>query len=336
MLIKHKPLYRIILRDAWRITWTQKSLWVFGFLAAFLQTANVIELFARAFSRVSDHGATISTFLANAYPGAALAGVLGVIKIGTTHIAGIGVIMLALLLAFCALLLWIFATAQAGLVAAASGKIPSRLNLPALFKKGHAFSVPIIGLHIFSRLLLAALFIAVTLPLFLVARTTDTATIGIAFGAFVVFVPIALILSFMTIFAVAGIVINRQPFFQSINAAWHLTKNHFLISIETACILFAINIAGGILVVLFALLLAFPVYILTLGALVAGVGSVGVALAVISLILVFGLVLLLGAVISTFQITTWVLLYRRFAKPGAVAKLVRLAHVIPRYLKTVR
>lgn len=336
MLVHHKPLYRVILRDAWRLAWTHKSLWIFGFLAAFLQAANVIELFARAFSRMSDDGANLYTFLQNAYPGASLAGILETMKMeNLATISGSGLLALGVLVAIFFFLLWIFGAAEAALTIAVSKKMPTHPFLPKLFRAGRPFAWKIIGIHVLSRLLLAALFIVITLPLFLVAQQTDAATYTLAFLAFVIFVPIALIVSFMTIYAVAGMVVNREPFWESVHAAWYLTRHHFLVSLETAFILFLVNIAGGILVVLFALLLAFPVSLLSMGALVTGSGNIIIALAVISLVLVFGLVLLVGAIISTFQITTWILLYKRFAKGGAVSKLLRIAHAIPRYLKAV-
>lgn len=332
---KHQPLYRVILRDAWHVTWTHKSLWIFGFLAAFLQAANVIELFVRAFSRVGDDGATLYHFLQNAYPGASLAGVFGTIKLeNLATISGSGLLMLGVLVAISLFLLWIFGGAEAALAIAVSKKMPTHPFLPKLFKVGRPFAWKLVGLHILSRLLLAALFLVITLPLFLVASETDTVTYGLAFLAFIIFVPLALIVSFMTIYAVAGMVVNREPFWNSVHAAWYLTRHHFLVSLETSFILFIVNIAGGILVVLFALLLAFPVSLLSLGALVTGSGSIIIALAVISLVLVFGLVLLVGAIISTFQITTWILLYKRFARPGVVSKILRIAHAIPRYFKT--
>src|SRR3989338_4394715 len=49
---KSTMLYRPFLREAWRLTWERKSLWIFGIFAALISTGGVVDVVWRALQKI--------------------------------------------------------------------------------------------------------------------------------------------------------------------------------------------------------------------------------------------------------------------------------------------
>lgn len=331
-MLKHKPLYSQVLKKAWDVSWRNKPLWVFGFLAGFLQTSGVIEIISRAGLRVSEQGWSPLLFVQNAYPGSVFIGTLSLFRESATDGA---VLVLLIMLGIVIALLWFFSGSEAALIGAVAGKTKKLPRLFKLFRNGKGFAWPVLGVHVVSKLLLAVLFLATSLPIILIAQASTTTNIIISFIAFLVFFPLVLIVSFLTIYTIAAIVIQKSKVLHAVHTAWDIFKNHWIVSLETAVILFAVNLLAGLILVLFALLLVFPVTILGISAAIAGMTGLLTAIFTIALILIVLAAIFLGAFVSTFQLATWTILFQRLSREGGLAVILRVIRTVPKFFYNI-
>ncbi|MBI4281099.1 hypothetical protein HY628_02800, partial [Candidatus Uhrbacteria bacterium] len=194
---------------------------------------------------------------------------------------------------------------------------------------------PIAGLHVLAKLLIAAAFLISSLPLILASESLTTANLLLYFLSFLIFFPLVLITSFITIYAAAAMVIDRLSFSKSVRKAWSLFHQNWLISLETALILFGVTVLVNLLLALCILLFTIPALLMLGAALVVG------SSALVSLVITFfmiGIVILViffGAGLTTFSLASWTLLYLRLSRQGAVAKLLRLFQFLPRLIGQV-
>ncbi len=313
------------------MTWTHKKLWLLGFLAGFLQIANVFEILFKTFNRLPEGDWNLLSFMERAYPGAALVPLARMWPMNFFRLTELNFWPILLVLAVIAFLIWLFSLAEGSLMLAASRLTKGGPNLRLLFSRVKPLAARIAGLHVLAKLLVAALLLGTSLPLFLLGQTTELQISALSFVLFLVFLTLALVASLMTIFAVAGLVLRQEKFFHALHRAWELTRSHFLVSFETATILFLVHLLAGFLIVLAALVLIITVSIFALGLSLAGFTTGSAILIFSAYFLVILLTFLVGAIVSTFQIITWTLLYERLQKGQVRAKLLRLIHSLPRF-----
>lgn len=322
-----QSLYREVLSKAWMFTWSNKRLWILGFFATFLQTSGIIEVILRIFSRIPQSGWDLTTVVQNAYPGAAfVGGLMSVGKNATASAQAIGVLLI--IVALFALTLWVIGSMEGGLIWSASKrKVPS---ITKTFLQGRRFAWSIVGLHVLAKLLLAVCFITVSLPLFLVVQHNIFQNLLVSVISLLIFFPLVLVVSFTAIYAVCAIVIKQQRLPHAIETAWRMFKSYWVISLETAVILFGISMAGGLAIVIFVLLLSIPATLITVAAIIAGSGAISTVVMAMILIVAIIAILVTGSFITTLQLVTWTFMFERLSKQGALSKLARILHMIPR------
>ncbi|MDP3985182.1 MAG: hypothetical protein Q8P82_00300 [bacterium] len=327
--MQHKPLYRVILKKAWTVTWTNRPLWLFAFFATFLQTTGVFESIIRAFAKIPASGFDVTSLVQSAYPTAPLATVFS--NIGSVRPEGI--LFLALFIAAGLLFLWIAAACEGTVIWLVGTTRRGATSFSESFRHGRSFAWRLVVLHVVAKLVLAAAFLLTSLPLLLATQTSNYQTAALYFGAFLIFFPLMLIVSFLTIYAACAIVLDRKPLLKAVETAWEIFAKHWLISLETALLVFAVSILGGIIVTLAALLLILPATLILAAAFFTGSTAVAGVVIAFYLIGIILLAVLGGSIITTFQLTTWTLLYRHISARGAVAKLVRFVRsLIPTWL----
>jgi hypothetical protein len=168
-------------------------------------------------------------------------------------------------------------------------------------------------------------------PLVLALGTdSNQATVIIAgLLSFIIFVPLAIIISFATKYGIAYTVLEQQPLGHALVNGWKLFWKNWLVSLEIALILFAIGLAVSIgLVIVSMVVLIIIVSVNTvLGTVGIPVlmGSTGfVLLRFLSSIIALPLVLIIGAMLAVFQTSAWTLVFRHVTTRGLIPKLVRL------------
>ncbi|OGL67252.1 hypothetical protein A2856_04330 [Candidatus Uhrbacteria bacterium RIFCSPHIGHO2_01_FULL_63_20] len=69
MARKPTPIYRTLLRDAWRLAWGRRSLWVFGLFAGLVTTGGVIDVAFRGFKRIESASDLLQGVLSGSFAG---------------------------------------------------------------------------------------------------------------------------------------------------------------------------------------------------------------------------------------------------------------------------
>jgi hypothetical protein len=165
----------------------------------------------------------------------------------------------------------------------------------------------------------------VSLPIILTAARPESAAANLFYViAFIIFIPVALALSFIAKYAIAYIVIKGHGFMEAVKAGWQLFIKNWLVSVEMAFILFFINFFVGLLLVLTILTLTIPLLFLALAAYkltsLAGLWIV----AVLALTMLLAIIILGGAMLATFQISSWTGLFIELTGKGGISKIIRL------------
>lgn len=326
---KPQPLYREVLKKSWRLTWQHKQLWLFGFFATFLGMSGVFEVLARGLARTQNVGENFYALVELAYPGAPVAGTL-VTNADRLTIGGL-LVLLAIAVIFVGLL-WFVSVSEGALIWSIKGTGRVAPKLEKSFQGARSAGWRIAGYHVIAKLVLGLGFLLTSLPLILVSvETTWTNTI-IYFVSFLIFFPLVLIVSFLTIYTVCAAVIHNLGFYEAIVSAWSVLHKHWIISLETALLLFGVTFLATILVGMAAMLLLIPFSLLLMAAVLSGSAALTAVIFTIFIIILAGMALLVGSVITTFQLITWTQLFIRLEKKGGVAKVVRLFTALPHFI----
>ena len=139
-------------------------------------------------------------------------------------------------------------------------------------------------------------------------------------SSILIIIPAAIVINFLTKFAIASYLINKTEFTASWKHAWQLFKNHWLIVIEQALILLAINLLIGLLVIIVFFIIFGPFFLL--GSVTAG----GFFPLVLFGVLLVGLIIVtLGSGLASYQYSAWTILYLHLTENSSyTAKIVRL------------
>ena len=323
-------LYRDILRKAWNLSWNNKKLWVFGFFAAFLQTSAVIEVLIRAAARFEKHAWSPLELAQNAYPGAPFVGTLSILGTNGQSIASV-VFPIILILIIAVFFLWLFSSAEAALISAGAQKIKTSVQFDKSFAQGKKHAWQVLFINVVAKALIALFFLATAFPLIWMSQFGTMTNTIISYFTFLVFFPLALIVSFLAIYTVIAVVVHKEHSIHAMHHAWDVFRKNWIVSIEMALILFVIQLLAGVAIALFALILFFPVVILGLGAILVGTPIIFTALIVIALIILIVTIIATGSLVSTFQILSWTMLYEKIKNVGAMSKIVSFLKAVPAF-----
>ncbi|MBI4812596.1 hypothetical protein HY798_04155 [Candidatus Falkowbacteria bacterium] len=321
-------LYRKILAQAWKITWRYKYLWFFGLFAALLGNGGEYEMLARGFNGETD-GAVLPAWQQLADTGVFQARTINnigsIMKDDPFALIMLTAIGLVILLLLC-FLVWLAVVSQAALVNNASVYAGDKKSD---FKSGLASGIknfwPVLGLNAASKLIIYLAFLSVGLPIAAAAARSANVSVNLLYiAAFIILVAVALAVSFIIKYAIAYTVIKGSNFMGAVRSGWQLFVKNWLISIEMAFILFFINFLVGLALVLIILILAVPFLFAALMLYKLFYLTGFWAVAVLALILFLAIIILGGAILATFQISSWTGLFMELVNKGGVAKIVRL------------
>jgi len=324
-------LYRNILSQASRVTWRHKYLWFFGLFAALLGNGGEYEILIRSLSGDIGQGffpsfrniASTGIFSRNI-----LTNIGQIIKndpFSLVMLLIVGLIILFLV----GFLVWMMIISQAALVNNSAAIITGKKSPVPRIKEGVLAGIknfwPVFGLNIIIKIIIYLAFILVGLPIiFSMVQTGRPIASFLYLILFLIFIPLAIALSFMIKYSIAYVVIKGSNFFQAISQGWSLFKRNWLVSIEMAFILFFINFLVGLGIILAVLILTIPFLFLAL--LFYNLFSLAGfwLIAFISLIILLFIIIVSGAALATFQISAWTGLFIELVSQGGISKIMRV------------
>jgi hypothetical protein len=325
-------IYRDIIKQAWRVLWHYPWLWAFGLFAALVGNGSEYDLMINAVYRVSNQGAfwaalkeaaasdtiiqTWTNFL-NAFSQAPVLFIWGLFLAGAVTL----------------LIVWVLIVARASLIQAA-GSIASGepTNFTQAAVLGSKRFWPILLLNIITKFFTYLILIIAFLPFLISFLATPNASVSfniLILISFLVFVPLAVIISFILRYAAIFVVLEKENWWKALERSVNLFFRNWLVSLEMAAILFIINIVVS-LVILFLLL---PDTLTIKNELIAVIITQKINFVIlIRLLLTVLLYVAVGTWYATFENTAWVMLFHRLRQGTVVAKLIRVTNDMPDYM----
>ena len=324
-MFQHQPLYREVLRLAWRLTWHQPLLWVLGLFSAVLVSGGAFDVLARhiSWSLHPDFGFMSASWWR-----------WGNWELGLT--ASLWLVALVLLLAGLAVyVVFVMIRSFISLILGAGEyKAGEKLDLEKLWHAGRRHFWPVLGTIVLAKILIMILGALTLLPLFLLVLGKWNLFSSIIYPPiFLIGVVAGVVVSFLMIFVSAFLVLEKYDWQKAVAAAWRLFLRNWLVSLEMALVIFAIYLLVGLILAIGALIIIIPVVAVVIFArfiMLPGLGSVAVF---VGSLLAVCLVLLAAGFLSAFHVGSWVLLVERMKKETAVSKLVRLVEHVKLKIK---
>ncbi len=319
-------IYRTILRQALKIMWSCKYLWFFGIFAIFLSSGGEINSAIDHFYKVFDASSFLDG-LKNFYNHSMVVNAGNNLNTFFNGFNGWGILLLVVLILLFFFLIWLSVVSQAGLFGAAY-KIYKKqsVNFNDTFAMGRQNFWPTLWLNLLSRLVIYVLWLIVAVPLAALYLSRPAEMVGNIFIVltFVIWVPVALFISFLMKYAVLFVVNKKYTFKEALQAAWQLFRDNWLVSIEMVIIMFFVNLLAAIALILAVMVLVLPLAILVfLLGMINFAGVMYLTMLVAVILLVF-LMIWGGAMLSVFQHVAWAILFVRMTEGKVLAKIIRL------------
>jgi hypothetical protein len=317
--------YRTLLKQAWNISWKHKYLWLFGLFASIAAASGSFEyqLLANSFQ---------ASALENSYyhingilivGKAIIAFFVGFISLFSYDILTIVntltviIITLTLIISF----VWLAISSQAALVISikkvlAAKKKDAVINIRENLAKGHQNFWPVLGLNILIKFLIGLTLFIMGVPLLFLAVDGSAYLAVIYTLAFIIFTPAAIALSLIIKYAIAYKVLDNESFSDSLKKSINLFSKNWLISLEMGVMLFIISFLAGLILLILIAIFIFPYIMFAI--------NYGLAWLIVLLLLIsLTLILFVGSLLTTFQISVWTGLFLELKEGRGEAKLER-------------
>src|SRR3989339_452902 len=295
--------YTNILKQSWDITWKNKYLWFFGLFAALLGNGGDLDIIVRGFDHDNkffmfgwQQFSQTGIFNKNIFANIALLSV----KEPLTLFLSLGTLLIFTFMV--GFLIWMIISSQIAIVSNSVRIITGKKhNIKEGIKKGEEnfwkvfiFSFILFALFIKEAMLQSVIYVVL----------------------FILFLILAVILSFIIKYAICFVIIKGYTVINSLRAGWCLFVKNWLISLEMAFLLFVLNfLVVFLLAPFFFVFLIFSKVVLYFGVWFLFVSSACLFLLIVALV---------GAILSTFQISSWTSLFVGLISRGGVSKLIRL------------
>ncbi len=330
----HEPLYRPILRSAFQIAWQEKRLWWIALLAGILLTGSVYDIIWRGLNALAPQ-ASLSSILAQLWQVAAQS--WPALSVSDTIFGAINVFLITGLFLILAFAVFAASVIAQGSLVYAIGHLKKgrKVLLKDALTVGARALWPVLVLNILALSVLWATRALIGMALsFVVLNTTSFAYLFYLL-AFVVFVVISIAAVIIQLFALNAMILQGATLAQGIERGYHLMKRHWVITAETAAILFLISIGSWILVIAVNMLLSIPLFMLLITAVYLK-STILYWVTLYATIAAFILITLaVGGFVVALHYAAWTLMYRRLGEGGVLPKLHRLvrafthAHHVP-------
>ncbi|MBU0625570.1 hypothetical protein KKF05_04470 [Patescibacteria group bacterium] len=321
------PLYRQVLSDAWRLTLTHKHLWIFGFFATFIGFGGVSEVFFGAYNRFADvlpSSVGIQETPLLMLPG--FATIRALISLSPHPIVSLVFFTAAVVLLF-AVFAWIISLAVGALVASIRkierGGTP---NFSEGLRAGSTAVGRVFSINILAKIAVGVAFLLTGANLMNILLDRSWVSAFFFLASYVVFTLLAIAISLISVYATNSTVVDELPVVPSLNQGLHLLKKNWLISLEMMIFLLLINVGLAILALICAMVLSVPLVFLFLFAAVIKSGALMTVMITLTLIMLIAVMVIAGSFLTTFQASTWTLLWIRLSgREAHHPKIVRVA-----------
>lgn len=314
-------LYKDILSAAWKQTIHQPALWIFGVFAAFIfGNAGELDRYLRFMNNIVSEGSVINpTFWQNHRWAQFIANATDKV---TTGDMGTTVLLVGLVAASICVLIMICVSVGALIKAATM----ERVRFADAFMAGakHWAALLVLFVSGYSFVILATVIVGALV--FKLDVPVETAQQTFVLVASVVFVPLVVIVSFIIRFTAQGIVLQNLHLGQALRQALMLLKRSWLVTLEMAIVNFIVVFVINLFLVVVVGLLFAPQFAGALGLATSTSLDRFYSVVVVSSLVYAVLVVLVGAILSTWQWIAWTLLFQRLRTEQPASTLLQWLH----------
>jgi hypothetical protein len=317
--------YRHLLKRSWEISWNNRLLWIFGLFSAIIigGGSSEYQIFTNTALSPSSFGSTyISKLLSfdaatsNFFHG------LKLIILGGNPITIVNSLSLMLLVGLIFyFFIWMGISSQIAIVDGVSRISASKKAAALDFRKQLGRSRgkfwPTFFFNLIGIVLTYVLFLIPYTTLFLMGIETPLIGLLIYVISFIVFIPVAMGVSLLFKYAICYTVIEDEEASTSIIKSYKLLKKNWLVSLETAVMMFVINFLASLLAVALIVIVLLPIFVLGLIIAQAWITIGAMILAIIA-------VTFFGAFITVFHTAVWTDLFLELNNGSILAKLERI------------
>lgn len=300
-------IYRTLLREAWRLTWQRKTLWIFGIFAAFVSTGGVMDVATTGIRRVQVGGSLFQQLLDSSFSGYTQMGkyIAQMQMFGSFQISIMVIFMTLIMIG----LLFLAVLSQTSLIHGIKATTHEHPNI--IRKRAHDHLFRIFTIDVLTKVSGAILVCVTTLPMLWYYAEFATYSFSIAFIQTLLFFPAVLILSILSILSVIHVIETESTVAEAIGTAWNIFKTHWLATLEYAFILFCLISFSCFILLGIVIALSVPYAIIYTTSLLTGSLVIFVVANALYGLFAFLVVFAFGGGMVTFQYSAWYLFYKR-------------------------
>lgn len=295
------------MKDAWRLSWERKSLWVFGIFAALVSTGGVIDIAWRSVQNASRSQSLLTQLTESSFFGYALASsyIQQFLLLGPTQMTIMVVIisLLGILLAVMAIL------SQGALILGVKTK--SSKNPYALRKEAGTHFWSLLGIALLNKVSMGLIFLLLTLTFWLISISV-TAGHGVLFVCLLLLlIPLSVIVNIIYMLSLIHIVHKDSSVLEALEQACSLFKKQWLATFEFGITLFIAVFSAGLATIGILALLLVPYSIVFTSVVLTGSLNLFLFVNILSLSLLFIILFTFIGAAVTFQYSAWYAFYKR-------------------------
>lgn len=295
------------------MSWFHKTLWFFGLFAALMAIGEEYDVLIRNGDILDSIPQKIENFRVASQNGVLSAITSNISNFISTNVPGVLYVLVSWIIAILALA-WLVIVSQGALIHGVKRNVEGKtMTLLEGFDAGMGNFWPIFLTNVIAKVVVYGLLFIVVVPMVIMYFETGNvgAALVIMLWSFIILFPVMVIVSFITKFANAYVVIKKYPVKQAIAAAWDLFMRNTLVTLELASLLVVIKTIVVYMVVATLInALGFPQF-----------STFGYIFFVVALGFVY-------AWLTTFQFSSWTYLFYELEGGRATSKLRRLIHYV--------
>lgn len=319
--------YNQILAQAWSITIKNPILWILGFLSAFSLNTGIFEGSIQNISSLINSRSMVanSTFGLDIY-NLSLNRIFNAVLPNNSNFFTF-ILIIALIFIF----IYITTVAQIALIKKADSITLNRKKLTneKLLHDSNQLFGTVLVLNILSRATYSIIFLISTIPLLIAVVNGNNNAVALStLIFFIIFIPLSIILSLVTIFSIIYSILKNNDVITSIKNAWNMVRNNFLLSVEVLLSLFIIKLIAILVSILFASIIFIPVAIFITTLLAINkiiIFAVFLVIASIVAVTIFGFI---NALFATYYISTLTILFKDITSYKLTSKAIRIYNAI--------
>ena len=326
--------YSDVLGRAFQLAWKEKTLWVFGLLAALLNTGSIFTTVVHTMRRVEPADTLSEILIAKLLYGVpwVLTYVRNLLSYDTTRVLLTVVVIVLFTLLFLFLTIASQQLLLSGLHHGEKRKKPLSFAR-ALRSLDHLHVVRLFAINALSCIAihLTLLLIAFPLSLFLGMNTLPEALIFLP--VYLLLIPIAFTIDALAMFTLIRVVRYDEGLGAAFSGSVHMLRSHWLMAFEVGILLYIVNLI--LPVFLLAIASVFGVFVSVMGyaTLATGTALLLAVLSVSALVVVILFFLASTGFLVTVNYAVWWMLFTKLERGSIVPALEYLFGGVLRFLK---